>query len=150
MALFLFSLIGIPLTAGFWGKFLLFFGAMDVPPETAAAGGSQSLVWFIVLVVIGVLNAAIGAWYYLRIAAVMYLRTPLHALERPRFGPVLVGGVDLRPGDAGGRRLPAAAATGRAVGGARAGPRGRRAGGPGRGRDSRALTRCVLSCPPTF
>ena len=91
MVLFLFSLIGMPVTAGFWGKFQLFFGAMDVPPETAAAGGSQSLVWFIVLVVIGVVNAAIGAWYYLRIAAVMYLRTPLHPLERPRFGPVLVG-----------------------------------------------------------
>ena len=91
MVLFLFSLIGMPVTAGFWGKFQLFFGAMGVPPETAAAGGSQSLVWFIVLVVIGVVNAAIGAWYYLRIAAAMYLRTPLHALERPRFGPVLVG-----------------------------------------------------------
>ena len=29
--LFLLSLIGIPLTAGFAGKFLLFFGAMAVP-----------------------------------------------------------------------------------------------------------------------
>ena len=90
LVLFLFSLIGMPVTAGFWGKFQLFFGAMDVPPETATAGGSQSLVWFIVLVVIAVLNAAVGAWYYLRIAAVMYLRTPLHPLERPRFGPALV------------------------------------------------------------
>ena len=142
MVLFLFSLIGMPVTAGFWGKFQLFFGAMGVPPETAAAGGSQSLVWFIVLVVIGVVNAAIGAWYYLRIAAAMYLRTPLHALERPRFGPVLVD-IWICPGDAGGRRLPAAAATGRPVRGAWTGLRGGCAGGPGRGRDSRTLTRCV-------
>src|SRR5262249_20302709 len=34
MTVFLFSLIGIPLTAGFTGKFLVFFGAMSVPaPE---------------------------------------------------------------------------------------------------------------------
>ena len=46
--------------------------------------------WFLILAVIGVLNAAVGAWYYLRIVAVMYLRTPLHPVERPRFGPALV------------------------------------------------------------
>jgi NADH-quinone oxidoreductase subunit N len=90
LVLFLFSLIGMPLTAGFWGKLQLIFGAMDVPPDLAALGGSQSLVWFIVLAVITALNAAVGGWYYLRIAAVMYLRTPLQPLPRPRFGPVLV------------------------------------------------------------
>ena len=35
-------------------------------------------MWFIILVVVTVVNAAVGGWYYLRIAAVMYLRTPLH------------------------------------------------------------------------
>ena len=66
MAIFLFSLIGIPLTAGFAGKFLIFFGAMAVPsPEHA--------VLFRVLALLGVLNAAIGGWYYLRVLAVMYL-----------------------------------------------------------------------------
>ena len=36
MTVFLFSLIGIPLTAGFTGKLLLFFGAMAVPSPTLA------------------------------------------------------------------------------------------------------------------
>jgi len=52
--------------------------------------GAIALILAIVLVVIAVINAAIGAWYYLRIAAVMYLRTPLQPLGRARFGPVLV------------------------------------------------------------
>jgi NADH-quinone oxidoreductase subunit N len=81
MAIFLFSLIGIPLTAGFLGKFLLFFmlfsGALTVP-----AGGHSYL--FLLLGFIGVLNAAVGAWYYLRIVAIMYLRTPLRPLEPVR------------------------------------------------------------------
>jgi NADH-quinone oxidoreductase subunit N len=75
MGLFLFSLIGMPLTAGFTGKLQLFFGALAVPVE-----GHPWLLdhpWlFRGLAVIGVLNAAIGAWYYLRILAAMYLRSP--------------------------------------------------------------------------
>ncbi len=91
LVLFLFSLIGMPLTAGFWGKLQLIFGAMDVPPDLSASGGSQSLVWFIILALITAVNASIGAWYYLRIyTAVMYLRPSLQPLRRPRFGPVLV------------------------------------------------------------
>jgi NADH-quinone oxidoreductase subunit N len=79
MVLFLFSLIGIPLTAGFMGKFLLFSGALelDAPP------GWQLSLWppdqktlFILLALLAAINAAIGGWYYLRIAAVMYLRDP--------------------------------------------------------------------------
>jgi NADH-quinone oxidoreductase subunit N len=80
MVVFLFSLIGIPLTAGFVGKFLLLLGAM-------AAKDPPNL--FRVLALIGVLNSAIGAWYYLRIAAVMYLRSPIKPLERRRFRPGL-------------------------------------------------------------
>jgi NADH-quinone oxidoreductase subunit N len=82
MALFMFSLIGIPLTAGFWGKLVLFFGAMVVSrPEHP---------WlFPSLALIGVINAAIGAWYYLRVVAVMYLRNPIKPLENPRSWPGL-------------------------------------------------------------
>jgi NADH-quinone oxidoreductase subunit N len=76
MGLFLFSLIGIPLTAGFAGKFLLFFTAMALPP--AAAG---QVLLFRILALVAALNAAIAAWYYLRILAVMYLRTPLKPLS---------------------------------------------------------------------
>jgi NADH-quinone oxidoreductase subunit N len=85
MVLFLFSLTGIPATAGFWAKWQVLFGALDVPPD------AQSLLWFVILAAITVVNAAIGAWYYLRIAAVMYLQTPLKPLQRGRFSPVLVG-----------------------------------------------------------
>jgi NADH-quinone oxidoreductase subunit N len=82
MALFLFSLIGIPLTAGFAGKLMLFFGALAVQRPDHP--------WlFRILALIGVLNAAIGAWYYLRILAVMYLRNPIKPLENARSWPGL-------------------------------------------------------------
>jgi NADH-quinone oxidoreductase subunit N len=67
LAVLLLSLIGIPLTAGFTGKLLIFLGAMSVPGDSA---------WlYRVLALVGVLNAAVGAWYYLRIISAMYLRT---------------------------------------------------------------------------
>jgi NADH-quinone oxidoreductase subunit N len=75
MLLFLFSLIGIPWTAGFAGKFMLFFGAM-------AVGSPKHVLLFRVLALLGVINAAIGAWYYLKIVAVMYLRTSVRPLEK--------------------------------------------------------------------
>jgi NADH-quinone oxidoreductase subunit N len=81
MTLFLFSLIGIPLTAGFYGKLLLFLGAMGIDGEQA--------VFYRYLALIGVINAAIGAWYYLRIVAKMYLHTPIKPLEKPRAKPIL-------------------------------------------------------------
>jgi NADH-quinone oxidoreductase subunit N len=87
MVLFLFSLIGLPATAGFAGKLLLFWGAMAVEPN------GMDTFWFRLLAVIGVLNAAIAAWYYLRVAVVMYLRNPLRPLEpvRPWPGLTAVG-----------------------------------------------------------
>lgn len=76
MALFMFSLIGIPLTAGFTGKFFIFFGVMSVPGEQAG--------FYRTLALIAAINAAFGGWYYLRIVAVMYLRTPLQTpVTRP-------------------------------------------------------------------
>ncbi len=82
MAIFLFSLIGIPLTAGFTGKLLIFFGALTVPGEAEYL--------FTVLAFLGVINAAIGGWYYLRIIAVMYLRGSIKPLDTPRNWPALV------------------------------------------------------------
>lgn len=58
----LLSLAGIPLTAGFLGKFYL------------ATAGVSSAQW--VLVVTIVLGSGIGLYYYLRLASAMYLRTP--------------------------------------------------------------------------
>ncbi len=75
MVVFLFSLIGIPLTAGFTGKLMVFFGAMTVP-------AAYDPTLFRVLALLVAINAAIGGWYYLRIVAVMYLRTPVRPLEK--------------------------------------------------------------------
>ncbi|MBY0525804.1 MAG: NADH-quinone oxidoreductase subunit N [Gemmataceae bacterium] len=80
MALFLFSLIGIPLTAGFAGKFLIFFGALAIPADQVQL--SEHALWFWRLALIGAVNAAIGAWYYLRIVSAMYLRTPIKPIEQ--------------------------------------------------------------------
>jgi NADH-quinone oxidoreductase subunit N len=88
LALFLFSLIGIPLTAGFVGKLLLFAGAILVVPPPASEGGTEWL-WFRVLALIMAVNAAIAAWYYLKMVTVMYLRSPLRPLDRVRSWPVL-------------------------------------------------------------
>ncbi|MBN1964227.1 MAG: NADH-quinone oxidoreductase subunit N, partial [Anaerolineae bacterium] len=60
MAFFMFSLTGIPLTAGFVGKWYVFWSAIN-----AGLGG---------LAVIGVLTAVVGAFYYLRIVVLMFLQ----------------------------------------------------------------------------
>ena len=62
MAIFMLSLSGIPPLAGFFGKFLVFKAAVE-------AGWA----W---LVVIGVLNSAISAYYYLRVVVAMYFQQP--------------------------------------------------------------------------
>lgn len=59
MALFMFSLAGIPPTAGFIGKFYIFSGAVE-------AG-------YIGLAVLGVLNSVISVYYYLRVVVWMYM-----------------------------------------------------------------------------
>jgi NADH-quinone oxidoreductase subunit N len=97
MVLFLFSLIGLPVTAGFWGKVLLFSGALGLSPEADSTLSPEQMRQaveqarlFQALALIGVINAAIGAWYYLRIATVMFLRTPPpRRVEKPQTGPVL-------------------------------------------------------------
>jgi NADH-quinone oxidoreductase subunit N len=71
MALFMFSLTGIPPLAGFWGKLQIFGSALNV---NAQAGGDVR-IWFVVLAILGVLNAALSAGYYLRIVGVMYFRS---------------------------------------------------------------------------
>jgi NADH-quinone oxidoreductase subunit N len=67
MTIFLLSLIGVPLTGGFFGKFYIFKAALDA-----------NLIW---LTVLGLLNSAIAAYYYLRILVVMYMREPGASME---------------------------------------------------------------------
>jgi NADH-quinone oxidoreductase subunit N len=62
MFVFMLSLAGIPLTAGFAGKFQIFKAAMD-----------QGFVW---LTVAGVLNSVVSVYYYLRIVVAMYMERP--------------------------------------------------------------------------
>ena len=62
MLLFMISLAGIPPTAGFIGKFYLFMAAVNA-----------GLTW---LAVVGLIFAAVSAFYYLRIVMVMYMREP--------------------------------------------------------------------------
>lgn len=54
------SLAGIPLTAGFFGKFFIFFTAL-----------AQDYLW---LVIIAIVNAAIGIYYYFRVIIAMYMK----------------------------------------------------------------------------
>ena len=81
MAVFLFSLTGLPPLAGLWGKFFLFASALAVPSEA----GPGLRPWFVGLAIFAVLNAAVAAYYYLRIVAVMYFRDPL-AAPKPQGG----------------------------------------------------------------
>ncbi len=85
MAVFMFSLTGIPPLAGFWGKLRLLQGALSF-----GSTQSDSLYgWFLALVIVGGVNAAISAGYYLRVIAVMYFReSPLVQAERGGRGPV--------------------------------------------------------------
>ena len=66
-SIFLLSLIGVPLTGGFFGKFYIFKAALD-----------SHLYW---LTVLGLLNSAVAAYYYLRILVVMYMHEPGEATE---------------------------------------------------------------------
>jgi len=62
LTVFLLSLIGVPLTGGFFGKFYIFRAALQ-----------SNLVW---LTVLGLLNSAVAAYYYLRFMVVMYMYEP--------------------------------------------------------------------------
>jgi NADH-quinone oxidoreductase subunit N len=74
LTIFLLSLIGIPVTGGFFAKFYVFSAALQA-----------NLVG---LVIIGVLNSAIASYYYLRLIVVMYMR---EAREEVPLSPVPLG-----------------------------------------------------------
>jgi NADH-quinone oxidoreductase subunit N len=97
MAIFLFSLTGLPPFAGFIGKFYIFASLLR-------AGGS----WFWFLAVVGVLNSVVSLFYYARVLRAMYLTEAQKRDEiqvRPSFSattlaltlPTLVLGVYWSP-----------------------------------------------------
>ena len=69
LAVFMFSLAGVPPLAGFFGKFYVFYAAVQT-----------GLIW---LAVIGFVTSVVSAFYYLRIVKVMYFDEPLASFDRP-------------------------------------------------------------------
>ncbi|MEK9136844.1 MAG: NADH-quinone oxidoreductase subunit N [Bacteroidota bacterium] len=67
MALFMFSLLGIPPFAGFFGKYYVFAGAIQ--------GG---YTW---LAIVGVLMSVVSAYYYLRLVVLMYFKEQVSVIE---------------------------------------------------------------------
>jgi NADH-quinone oxidoreductase subunit N len=67
LAVFMFSLAGIPLMSGFFAKLYIFLAAVQ--------GG----LW--TLAVIGVLTSVVGAFYYIRIVKVMYFDAPAERFD---------------------------------------------------------------------
>ena len=72
-SVFLFSLAGMPPTAGFVGKFYLFSAAIK-----------SGYIW---LAIIGVLNSAASLYYYLRVMVYMYMKDPNEEFEWARATP---------------------------------------------------------------
>jgi len=62
MLIFMFSLSGIPPTAGFIGKFYIFKSAVQA-----------GMIW---LAVVGVIFSSISAYFYLRVIMLMYMHEP--------------------------------------------------------------------------
>lgn len=74
LTVLMFSLAGVPPTAGFFGKWFVFAAAVD-----------EGLVW---LAIAGVLASAVSAFYYLRIVWFIWFEEPAPAFERDA-GPAL-------------------------------------------------------------
>lgn len=72
MAMFMFSLAGIPPLMGFWPKFFVFNAAVEA-----------NLTW---LAAVGIATSVIGAYYYLKIIKIMYFDDPAPAFARRGFG----------------------------------------------------------------
>ena len=62
LSLYLLSLLGLPVTAGFFGKFYIFKAAVN-----------SNLIWLAILMAV---NSVIGSYYYLKVIVVMYMREP--------------------------------------------------------------------------
>ena len=94
LAVFLFSLIGIPFTGGFLAKFFIVFGCVSVPYtwDDALSKGTHNL--FFLLGIIAFLNAAVGSWIYLRILSGIYFKPAIwprvfKTSFRPSYLPII-------------------------------------------------------------
>jgi NADH-quinone oxidoreductase subunit N len=75
LTIFMLSLIGIPLTGGFFAKYYVFSAALK-----------SNLIW---LSIIGLVNSAVAAYYYLRLIVVMYMREQTVETEPVRVTPAM-------------------------------------------------------------
>ncbi len=73
--LFLLSLLGLPATGGFLGKFFAFQAALD-----------SRIVW---LVIIAAINSVVGSYYYLRVIVAMYFWEPSKDYTPTKVAPAL-------------------------------------------------------------
>jgi NADH-quinone oxidoreductase subunit N len=69
LAIFMFSMAGIPPLAGFFGKYYVFLAAIQAELYT--------------LVVVGLLSSVVAAFYYLRIVKLIYFDEPVDAFDHP-------------------------------------------------------------------
>jgi NADH-quinone oxidoreductase subunit N len=94
VAMFMVSLTGVPVSAGFVGKFYLFRAAVD-------AG-------YVTLAIVGFLMSVVSAYYYLRVVVAMYMRDPVAEASWPpvpvpsavalAFSTAVVLGLGIYPG----------------------------------------------------
>ncbi|MDI2090372.1 NADH-quinone oxidoreductase subunit NuoN [Commensalibacter oyaizuii] len=68
MAIFMFSMAGVPPLAGFFGKFMVFWAAISAH--------------LYLLTIVGILASAVGAFFYLRIVKIMFFDKPAEALDQ--------------------------------------------------------------------
>ncbi len=79
MAIFMLSLTGVPPLVGFTGKFYVFSAAVKA-----------GYIW---LAVIGVLNSAVSAYYYIRVIVHMYMQDSEHSLDIQALRPALTAAI---------------------------------------------------------
>jgi NADH-quinone oxidoreductase subunit N len=74
LAILMFSLIGIPPLAGFFGKWYVFLALIHSAAEHP---------WMYTVAIVGLVTSVIGAYYYLNIVRVMFFDKPAAQFEKP-------------------------------------------------------------------
>jgi NADH-quinone oxidoreductase subunit N len=74
LAILMFSLIGIPPLAGFFGKWYVFLALIHSAAEHP---------WMYAVAVVGLVTSVVGAYYYLNIVRVMFFDKPAPQFEKP-------------------------------------------------------------------
>jgi NADH-quinone oxidoreductase subunit N len=88
MVLLMLSLIGVPPTAGFFGKLYMFMEALNVDRTGPAS------ITLVGLVALGLFNSVVSAFYYVRVLKAMFLRTgrgTIKPASRAIAVPVVIG-----------------------------------------------------------